>query len=403
MKEKHDQSWKQKTAIFILSQTISILGSSIVGFVIVWYITLETSSGILMTLSILSTFLPSILISPFAGVWADRYNRKRLIIYADVFIGISTLILAIFFLSGMESMTLIFVASAIRSLGSGVQIPAVSAILPQFVPQEHLTRVNGINGSIQSAMLLISPTLGGVLLATLGFSYSLLFDVITAAIAVSVMSFLVIRAPARSEEMGSPWEELKKGISYVKGHPLISRLLLFYAAFFFLITPAAFLTPLMVERSFGADVWRLTANELSWTAGSLIGGVLVSLKGNFKNKIRAIAISSLAFGVTFALLGVAGNFWVYLAIMLVSGIFMPVFATAETVLFQENVEEAMMGRVFSLVSILISLSMPLGMVFFGPLADMVRIETLMIASGVALALLAVVIISNQKLIQMDER
>lgn len=403
MKEKHDQSWKQKTAIFILSQTISILGSSIVGFVIVWYITLETSSGILMTLSILSTFLPSILISPFAGVWADRYNRKRLIIYADVFIGISTLILAIFFLSGMESMTLIFVASAIRSLGSGVQIPAVSAILPQFVPQEHLTRVNGINGSIQSAMLLISPTLGGVLLATLGFSYSLLFDVITAAIAVSVMSFLVIRAPARSEEMGSPWEELKKGISYVKGHPLISRLLLFYAAFFFLITPAAFLTPLMVERSFGADVWRLTANELSWTAGSLIGGVLVSLKGNFKNKIRAIAISSLAFGVTFALLGVAGNFWVYLAIMLVSGIFMPVFATAETVLFQENVEEAMMGRVFSLVSILISLSMPLGMVFFGPLADMVRIETLMIVSGVALALLAVVIISNQKLIQMDER
>lgn len=403
MSEKHDQPWKQKATIFILSQTISILGSSIVGFVIVWYITLETSSGTLMTLSILSTFLPSIVISPIAGVWADRYNRKRLIIYADVFIGISTLILALFFLSGVKSMTLIFVASAIRSIGSGVQIPAVSAILPQFVPQEHLTRVNGINSSIQSAMLLISPTLGGVLLATLGFSYSLLFDVVTAAIAVCVMSFLVIQAPVRSGEMGSPWEELKNGIRYVRSHPLISRLLLFYAAFFFLITPAAFLTPLMVERSFGPDVWRLTANELSWTAGSLIGGVLVSLKGNFKNKIRAIAISSLAFGVTFALLGVAGNFWIYLAIMLVSGIFMPVFATAETVLFQEHVEEAMMGRVFSLVSILISLSMPLGMVFFGPLADVVSIESLMIASGVALALLAVVIISNQKLIQMDER
>lgn len=403
MSEKHDQSWKQKVTIFILSQTISILGSSIVGFVIVWYITLETSSGTLMTLSILSTFLPSIVISPIAGVWADRYNRKRLIIYADVFIGISTLILALFFLSGVKSMTLIFVASAIRSIGSGVQIPAVSAILPQFVPPEHLTRVNGINSSIQSAMLLISPTLGGVLLATLGFSYSLLFDVITAAIAVSVMSFLVIQAPVRSGEMGSPWEELKNGIQYVRNHPLISRLLLFYAAFFFLITPAAFLTPLMVERSFGPDVWRLTANELSWTAGSLIGGVLVSLKGNFKNKIRAIAISSLAFGVTFALLGVADNFWVYLAIMLVSGIFMPVFATAETVLFQENVEESMMGRVFSLVSILISLSMPLGMVVFGPLADVVSIESLMIASGVALALLAVAIISNQKLIQMDER
>ena len=403
MSEKHDQSWKQKATIFILSQTISILGSSIVGFVIVWYITLETSSGTLMTLSILSTFLPSIVISPIAGVWADRYNRKRLIIYADVFIGISTLILALFFLSGVKSMTLIFVASAIRSIGSGVQIPAVSAILPQFVPPEHLTRVNGINSSIQSAMLLISPTLGGVLLATLGFSYSLLFDVVTAAIAVGVMSFLVIQAPARSGEMGSPWEELNNGIRYVRSHPLISRLLIFYAAFFFLITPAAFLTPLMVERSFGPDVWRLTANELSWTAGSLIGGVLVSLKGNFKNKIRAIAISSLAFGVTFALLGVAGNFWIYLAIMLVSGIFMPVFATAETVLFQEHVEEAMMGRVFSLVSILISLSMPLGMVVFGPLADVVSIESLMIASGVALALLAGVIISNQKLIQMDER
>ncbi len=402
MHDVKGNQWILRAVIFLTSQTISLFGSSIVGFAIIWYITLETSSGSLMTISILCTFLPQILISLFAGVWADRYSRKKLIIFSDLFISFATLILAIFFLSGVKSLSLIFLASIIRSIGAGVQTPAVGAILPQIVPMEKLTRVNGINSVISSVTLLLSPAVGALLLGSAGFAYALLFDVVTAIIAVIVLSFLQVEAIVKSEKAASTIKELISGIRYIREHILIKYLLIFYALFFFLITPAAFLTPLLVERSFGSDVWRLMANELSWTIGSVLGGIFISIRGGFKNRIYTMAVACLAFGITFALLGVANNFILYLTIMLISGIFMPIFSTSEIVLIQENVEELMLGRVFSIIQIIASVTMPLGMVIFGPIADIIKIEYLMIGTGIFLSFLALYIFSNKTILCMDE-
>lgn len=393
-----EKGWKKQTALFLCSQTISIFGSSVVGFAIIWYITLKTSSGSLMAISILCMFLPQILISLFAGVWADRYSRKMLIMGSDLFIGISTLILALLFLSGYESFPLLFLISAVRSAGSGIQVPAASAILPQIVPAEHLTRINGINNVAGSVTMLLSPAAGGILLGTLGFSYALLFDTVTAFAAVLVLRFLRMERAARSEEPESTLKELGRGISYVKGSSLLKFLLIFYGLFFFLITPAAFLTPLMVERSFGSEVWRLTFNELSWTIGTLLGGIFVSVKGQFQNKLFAMAVSCLGFGVAFFMLGIAGQFVLYLGIMLAAGFFMPVFSTAEVVLIQENVEPQMLGRVFSMIQIIASAAMPLGMVIFGPMGDRVKIEYLMMGTGFLLALLSLLVFRNKKLL-----
>src|SRR5512134_2369803 len=95
-----DGGWKKKTAIFLSSQTLSLFGSMLVQYAIIWYVTLATQSGTVLTISTIAGFLPQIVISLFAGVWADRYPRKRLIIAADVLTATSTLALALFFLSG---------------------------------------------------------------------------------------------------------------------------------------------------------------------------------------------------------------------------------------------------------------------------------------------------------------
>jgi len=398
------KNWKRNVAIFIASQTLSLMGSMTVSFAVIWYITLETSSGFLMTLSIVFSFLPQILISLFAGVWADRYNRKKLIIYADLFIAIPTLILAFLFLSGMTSLWLIFLISIVRSIGSGVQSPAVGAILPQIVPSDKLMKVNGINSSIGSVMMLVSPALSGLLLSLFGLSATLFLDFATAATAVVILSFLPISARKKSadEPDSNVMQELRAGIAYARSHTLIKYLLVFYALFFFLITPAAFLTPLLVERTFGSDVWLLTANEISWSIGCLIGGLAVTLTGGFKNRIFTMAISCIAFGVLFAFLGLASNFTLYLAIMLVAGVFMPLFGTAETILIQEQVPENMMGRVFSMIQIIASSVMPLGMVLFGPLADIVSMESIMIGTGILTAILGIYIFTNKKLMLLNE-
>ena len=108
---------------FLGSQTISFFGSSIVQYAILWYLTLTTQSGIIMMLSVVFGFLPTFFISPFAGVWADRYNRKRLIVLSDGVTAFSTLVLIVLFLVGQRSIWVLLVASAIRALGSGIQMP----------------------------------------------------------------------------------------------------------------------------------------------------------------------------------------------------------------------------------------------------------------------------------------
>ena len=375
--------WKGKTVVFLASQGISLFGSSMVNFAIVWYVTLTTSSGTMITIAILTSFLPQIMISLFAGVWADRYNRKYVIMASDALTALSTLTLAILFWAGYRDIWLIFVASSVRSIGAGIQSPAVSAILPQFVPQKKLMRVNGINGSIRSFITLLSPAAGGLLLAGYSVEIAFFVDVVTAAVAISILFFLRISAHSKAEasQSTSVIEDLKQGFAYVKGNTLIRSLLIYYAIFFFLISPAAFLTPLLITRSYGEEVWRLTANEILYSGGAILGGLLMALWGGFKNRMNTIALAFAAYGVSAVLLGVSTNFIFYLTVMFFTGIFSPILYAAESVLIQETVNNDMQGRVFSIIDIIILAVMPIGMLIFGPVADSTKVEYLMIITG----------------------
>ncbi|MDD3654273.1 MAG: MFS transporter [Desulfotomaculaceae bacterium] len=385
----NNSSWKKKITLFLISQNISLFGSSVVSFAIIWYITLQTSSGKWVMLFTICSLLPQVLISLWAGVWADRYNRKYLIMLADGFIALATLGLVVAFWAGYQKMELLLVISLIRSIGAGVQTPAVIALYPQIVPLEKLTRVQGINQTLNSVLMLLSPAVGGVVLGLMGISWAFMLDVLTASLAIAVLSFIGIEKVARADETASVFTELRQGVAYAINNQLLKRVLICFGLSFFLITPAAVLTPLFVERSFGSDVWRLTANEMVWTIGSLLGGVFVSLRGEFKDKILTSAVCLVAFGITFALLGIANHFTIYLIIMGIAGFFLPIISTAQTVLIQENVAANMMGRVFSLVQIVTGSAMPVAILLFGPLADIISIGLILLVTGALLAVVGV--------------
>ncbi|MEG2361766.1 MAG: MFS transporter [Christensenella sp.] len=184
--------WKRKIILFLSGQTISLFGSALVQFSIIWYITLSTQSGAIMTISSVCAFAPQVVISLFSGVWADRYNRKMLIIAADALVATSTFILALFFMFGHNDLWLIFLVSGIRSVGAGIQTPAVNAMLPQIVPQDKLVRIGGINGSLQSIMFILSPAAAGALLSLTSIEATFFIDVATAVIAVTIMIILKV-------------------------------------------------------------------------------------------------------------------------------------------------------------------------------------------------------------------
>lgn len=381
-------NWKNSIARFLTAQTISLFGSSLVQYAIVWYITLSTSSGRMLTISTLCGFLPQIVISLFAGVWIDRYDRKKMIMLSDSAIAVSTLLLAMAFLGGHKSVWFLFAALVVRSAGTGIQTPAVNAMIPQIVPQSHLMKVNGINSTLSSMMMFLSPAASGAVLSAAPFEAALLIDVLTAVIGVGITATIrVIPYEKLSRPGNTGLEEMRDGFRYLKENNVIKRLLLFQIAILFLVSPSAFLTPLMVSRTFGREVWRLTASEMTYSLGMVLGGILIASWGGFKKRMNTTMAAGAFYGLIMIGLGNAGIFLLYLLLNTAIGIASPCYNAPITVTVQEKVSPDMQGRIFSFMQIASSCALPFGMLVFGPLSDLVAVQRLLNIAGVMILVL----------------
>ncbi len=389
--------WLRRIVMFMTGQTVSLFGSMLVQYAVFWYITLEYQRGDMMTLAAVFGFLPQAIVSIFGGVWADRYNRKALIMVADGAIAVTTLVLALLMLSGYSGVWLIFATLAIRSAGAGVQTPAVSALVPQIVPTRHLMRVNGINGSIQSAMALIAPAAAAALYAwaasasgssTLALVPIFFIDVVTAALGIGLLALVHVPTLRRgAEQPAGYFADLVDGARYIVRHAFVRWVLFVFAVIFVLMVAPSNLTPLMLVRSFpGAteaqDVANMGILEVSFSVGMLLGGLVIAAWGGGKHRIRLIACSSLLFGALSIAMGLAPNVIVFFALMFLVGLAVPFFSTPSMTLLQETVEPERQGRVFGFVGIVTAVAMPLGMIIFGPLADVVAVESLLVVAGV---------------------
>lgn len=390
-------NWKKNVAIFMSSQAISIFGSSLVQFAITAYITVQTKSGLYATLAILCAILPTFFLSPFAGVWADKFNRKTLIMLADGGIAACTLLVAILFLMGHGSIWLLYVALVIRGLGSAIQTPCVGAMLPDVVPEEHLTRVNGINGSLNSLFTLASPMLGALLLGVVSLGVIFFVDIITAIIAIALLlKAFVLPDREKEERAGDDYlKEMKLGVKYIARTKFLKEFFVFCIVFYLMMAPAAFLTQVQVVRNYGDDVWRLSVIEMAFSIGMLVGGLTITAWGGFRNRVHTMILSTLMMGLCTLALGIKVPFIPYVGFMTAFGIAMPLLNTPAMVLLQERVEPQYMGRVFGVITMLNSSIMPLGMVIFGPIADYVAIEYLLFGTG-AVMLIATAFMTRTK-------
>lgn len=389
------EHWRSKAGRFLAAQTVSLLGSSLVQYAIVWHITLTTSSGAMLTLSTLCGFLPQILISLFAGVWIDRWDRKRLVMLSDSVIALATLLLAAAFLTGHRSVWLLLAVLCVRSAGTGVQTPCVNALLPQLVPQEHLMRLNCIQSTLSSLTMFLSPALSGAILSAAPIETTFFLDVVTAVVGVGITATIPIPRLVRHAPGQSALADIRAGFAYLKGNAFVRRLLRFQLTVLFLISPSAFLTPLMVSRTFGPEVWRLTASEMVYSLGMVLGGALIAAWGGCRERLRTTALAGAFYGALMIAMGLSPIFPAYLLFNCLIGLTAPCYNAPITVSIQERVEPEMHGRVFSLMQISTSCALPLGMAVFGPLADLVPVQALLLACGCAVA--AVCLLSRQTL------
>ncbi len=406
-KEKNDSNWKLNATFFIAGQFLSMFGSMLVSHSITWHITLKEQSGLMIAIFTCASMLPMVFISPFAGVWADRYNRKYLVNISDAAIAVITLLVAVFYKSGIHSIWLLLAAVMIRSIGQGVQQPAVSALIPQIVPEEHLTRFNGIQSTAQSLIMFAAPMAAGALLTFLPIETIFFIDVVTAVIGIATVFFFVKVAGvpnAQERKAGTKtyFQEMAEGLRFIGSQSWLKTLFISTALFCVLASPAAMLTPLQVARTFGDDVWRLTAIELTFAIGMMAGGIIISIWGGFKNKVHTMILAWLLFGLATVLFGIIPNFWLYLGTMIFCGCTMPFYNTPSMTLIQIKIPPNLMGRVFSVIAVINGIAMPIGMVLFGPLSDIVKIELLLIITGILLIAGGFVLCKRKELIKAGQ-
>ena len=385
-------NWKSKTMLFLASQCITLFGSMIVQMSIIWYVTLKTSSGGWVAAFTICSYLPQFLISFFAGVWADRYNRKKLIVLADGVITIATLIMFLvmpMISSDFVLLSALLVISIVRSIGAGVQTPAVNAVIPHLVPAEYLMKYNGINATIQSIVQFIAPAVAGTVLSIGTFRSTLFIDILTALIGIGLLSCVLLPKQEVSNENISVFSEIKAGIHYSFSDKMIGKILIVYGLFILLSVPAGFMSALLVSRVYGDVYWYLTAVELVGFAGMALGGVLMGMWGGFKSRVKTFAFGLLILSIMTIGMGVSPYFILYLVMMFVYSIALTIIQTATTTIIQEKVERSMIGRVFGLLGAMYSGFLPVGMAIFGPLADMLPLQWIMVGSGIALVLVTV--------------
>lgn len=389
--------YEKKALRFLISQGITLFGSSLVQFAIIWYVTLQTSSGVWVSALTIAAYVPQFLISFFSGVWSDRYSRKWLIILSDSVIALATLALVLlmpYIKEGTPLVLALVIISVVRSLGAGVQTPAVNAAIPQFVPEDRLMKFNGINATIQSLVQFAAPAAAGAVLSFRTLRATLMIDIATAIVGIGILSAVAIPF-TKAEASPSMLSEMQAGFKYAAGERFVGPLLLIFGVFIFLCVPAGFLATLFVSRYFGDTYWYLTLVEVIGFIGMTAGGLLIGAWGGFQNHVKTLTVGMTAFGLLAIGMGMVDHFIVYLALMAIYGIALTMVQTASTTLLQENTAPEMQGRMFGLFGAMFSGFLPLGMVVFGPMADVVSMRLLMVISGVLLLVLAVAIMLNK--------
>ena len=379
--------WKRKTILFLISQCITLFGSMIVQMSIIWYVTLKTSSGGWVAAFTICSYLPQFLISFFAGVWADRYSRKKLIILADGVITVATLVMFLVMpMISLDSILLsaLLAVSIIRSVGAGIQTPAVNAVIPQLVPEEYLMKYNGLNATVQSVVQFAAPAVAGAVLSIGTFRATLFIDILTALVGIGLLSCVLLPKQEASNENVSVFSEIKAGIRYSFSDKLIGKILIVYGLYILLCVPAGFMAALLVSRVYGDVYWYLTALELVGFAGMALGGVLMGVWGGFKSRIKTFALGLFVLSLMTIGMGISPYFILYLVLMFVYSIALTMIQTATTTIIQEKADNSMQGRVFGLMGAMYSGFLPVGMAIFGPLADVMPLQWIIVGSGIAL-------------------
>lgn len=405
-----ERGWQARFFTIWTGQQLSLIGSMLAGFALVWWLTEKTGSATVLTTASLVQILPGVVLGPLVGPLIDRWNRRKVMLVADTIVALFSAWLAYLFWADALQIWQVYVIMAVRAIGGTFHWPAMSASTSLLVPEKNLARVAGINQTMRGVLSIVSPPLGALLVSVLPLHGVMAIDVGTAACAILPLLFVHIPQPKRRDEGQSGglapsfWGDLREGFSFIWHWPGLRSLLIMATVINFVFNPAGSLMPLVVTEHFGGGASELGWLESSWGIGIVLGGLLLGVWGGFKRRIVTSMFGLVGMGIGCLFFGVApaNAFWLALAGMAFAGFMNPMTNGPINAIFQSVIPPDMQGRAFTLIGSACSAMSPLGMIIAGPVADALGVQSWFIITGLSCAAMGVYAFTNPVMMGIED-
>jgi len=384
--------WKKQFITVYIGQAFSIIGSSIVQFAIIWWITLQTESAMSLTFASIAALAPSVFFGPFAGVWVDRYNRKIVMIMADGLVALSSVGLALaFFWMQVPPLWLIYLVLFVRGIGNTFHGPAMQAAIPTLVPAEMLTKAGGWGNLINSLSNMLGPVLGGLLMERLPIATLMTVDVVGAIFAIICLLFVTIPNVARTSDKLSVFSDMRQGLLALKNNKPLFDYLPTGLLCNILFNPLSALLPLFVRTHFLGEAWHNGVVRFMMATGVLISSLVLGIWGGMKKRFLMMNIGMFIIGgiAMYASFIPPEGFWIFVVCCFLLSATTSFVNIPLMSYMQETIAPDMLGKVLSLISTLFNLALPIGLLFAGPLSEVVGISNWFLLSGCSVIFIAI--------------
>ncbi|MFX1316935.1 MAG: MFS transporter [Promethearchaeota archaeon] len=395
MEETANKRTYKNYLFFWSGQLFSLFGSTIVYFVIIIWLTLETGSAMFMTLASLMFILPMTICMPIAGVFADKFNKKTLIVIVDSLQAYVTLLLIVLFQYQLINVWMILIFIGIRSIFQAFHMPTVNSIIPTMVPQEKLTKINGINFLFSSVVQLFAQFVAAALLVFFTINQILWADIITFFIALFPLLLVTIPSVRHQEEeaeiieKNSFLKDFRLGIKTVMLIPGFT-ILIFVSMFAnFLIRPLDTLLSLYILIDHGGTALIFAITMIFFQGGMIVGALITSLKKEWSNQIRTMFFGIIIAGIGYAIFAIAptGAFYIISIGGIIMGVTLPIINSLYQTFIQTVVPKDKIGRITSIDHTLSMSISPVGTFISGPLAIFLGTGNLFLCSALLMILI----------------
>jgi DHA3 family macrolide efflux protein-like MFS transporter len=392
-------------------QAVSLLGSQLVQFALIWWLTKSTGSATVLATASLVGLLPQVVFGPLVGALVDRWNRRNVMLVADSVIALATVGLAFLFWAGVVQVWHVYLLMFVRATAGGFHWPAMQASTTLMVPPGQLTRVQGLNQTLGGALNIASAPLGALLLEVLPMQGILGIDVVTALFAIVPLFFIAIpqlqghEPGAATPAKASVWQDFRAGLRYVWAWPGLVMIMLMATVINLVLNPAFSLLPILVTKHFEGGALQLGWLESAFGIGVLCGGLTLSAWGGFKRRIVTSLFGLIGLGLSTLLVGLtpASSFLLAVVGALFIGIMMPITNGPIMAVMQVSVSPEMQGRVFTLVSSVAAAMSPLGLIVAGPVADTFGVRVWFIAGGIVTLSMGLCSLFIPAVLNMEDR